>query len=250
MFNTKLILSLLVGLILLLMACKKEQKIKASKGKLPSIEIIEPNNPQSYYEEETIVLKTVAADQDGRIEKVEFYVDEVLLFSAKESPYFFEWKGKKEVGKQNIKAIAYDNKTNQSEVTLVIEILKDFRTIYLGDFDFEITTVEESNNQQTTKTDNAVGIVSINGGSPNLMLASSENAHQYVTIQFDAENTVLATLETDGKLGEYSANNIELTGGFSDKDHLEFKITQVEENTNGEPKPDYILTRTIKGTRK
>ena len=250
MIKSKLVLGLLGSYLLMLMACNEEDTITPSKGHLPKIEFIEPSTPQTYYEDEEAVFKTVASDQDGKIEKVEFYVDNVLLFSTTTSPYFFEWLATKEIGQHSIKAVAYDDKDNQTATTLDIEILEDFRKVYLGDFDFEITTVEERNNQQTTTVHNAVGAVSIGGASPNLMLASSKNTHQYITIQFDAENTILATLEENGSLGHYSANNIDLTGGFSDNDHLEFKIRQVTKNSNGEIKPDYILTRTIKGVRK
>ncbi len=172
------------------------------------------------------------------------------MFSTTESPYFFEWGETKGIGQHSIKAVAYDNYGNQNSRALTVEVLKDYRKDYLGDFDFTITTVEESNNQQTTTVHNAIGVVSINEGSPNLMLASAQNKHQYITIEFDEQNAVLATLEENGKLGEYSEYNIGLTGGFWDNDHLEFKISQVVKNPNDGVKPNYILNRTIKGVRR
>jgi len=129
--------------------------------------------------------------------------------------------------------------------------LKDYRNLYLGDFEFNILTTEENNTQQSTTNAATLGAIKINGIDINLMLAApkTEN-YQHITIQFDTQNTILAALTNEGNLLSYSESGMTLSGGFVDDNTIEFTIRQTTMSPDDQIRPSYILTRTIKGVRK
>lgn len=74
----------------------------------PTCSIITPVANQSYTEGQGLVITAAAADRDGTISKVEFYVDNVVVKTVTTTPYQVSVQNVK-AGIHNVKARATDN---------------------------------------------------------------------------------------------------------------------------------------------
>jgi uncharacterized repeat protein (TIGR02543 family) len=100
--------------------------IEAPDTTPPSIEITSPENAVYVLAQKILPFKmpfiflgvkvTVnASDEDSGIERIEFYIDDVLVENVTEAPYEFNWKRSESFKiKRTIKAIAYDNAGNEA----------------------------------------------------------------------------------------------------------------------------------------
>lgn len=66
-----------------------------------------------------ITIKANAMDNQSGMDKVEFYIDDVLKSNDTESPYQWTWNGFAE-GKHTIKAIAYDTKGKSASDDILV----------------------------------------------------------------------------------------------------------------------------------
>lgn len=82
--------------------------ISVVPNKPPTVSLTNPANGQTFLKGATIHLQAIAADADGRIIKVEFYSDSVLLATEHKAPYTFDWKVGKS-GNYTLIARATDN---------------------------------------------------------------------------------------------------------------------------------------------
>jgi len=82
-------------------------KVFPVKNILPEIDWIS-NNHQIYPYTKDVNLELSAIDEDGRVQKVEFYDGTELLESFDEPPFSYTWKAP-DPGNYKITAIAYDN---------------------------------------------------------------------------------------------------------------------------------------------
>ena len=88
----------------------------------PTVSIQSPITNQSINEIVTIVVET--ADNEG-ISKVEFFIDDSLLFTDTESPYQYDWNTTQyEDGSEHIvKVISYDNSDNSTTSQPIIYVV-------------------------------------------------------------------------------------------------------------------------------
>jgi len=127
----KKILLMFPILILVYWGCEEEQEVETDITP-PNISvefesytyIIDGVETLSYVTE--IVPITVFVDDDGGINKVEFYIDGVLVITDTESPYKYQWNTLQyEDGSEHIlRVVVYDNAGNEAsyETTVLVDI--------------------------------------------------------------------------------------------------------------------------------
>ncbi len=90
-------------------------------NKKPLVNLTHPSATYTYTEPANIYIRANASDPDGSISKVEFYMDETLLYTDYYSIYSYTWSNLR-AGTYTFKAKAYDNKgaTSISESTITV----------------------------------------------------------------------------------------------------------------------------------
>jgi Ca-activated chloride channel family protein len=74
-----------------------------------------------------VVIKAEVSPPPGvEIERVEFYVDKILLFTDKEAPYEYEWDAGKEFNRRVIEVVAYDNKGGRASDAILTKDLEGY----------------------------------------------------------------------------------------------------------------------------
>ncbi|WP_281613458.1 Ig-like domain-containing protein [Flammeovirga sp. SubArs3] len=86
---------------------------------IPTIEIVTPNHGASYKEGTNISISVTAADTDGSVAQVEFFVGESSIGTDTEAPYSINWSVVK--GKSVITAVVTDN-DNKTATSKEIEV--------------------------------------------------------------------------------------------------------------------------------
>jgi len=86
-------------------------------NKAPTVKITSPTGTEAYKTPIDITITTEAEDEDGKIEKVEFYDGEEKIGESTSSPYSYEWK-EVPAGEHTLKAKATDDGglTGESEI--------------------------------------------------------------------------------------------------------------------------------------
>ena len=87
----------------------------------PTCSITTPANASQVTRGDTVTTTVTATDVDGAVAKVEFYLDNILKYTATAMPYVYNWNTSGHDLKQyNIKAIAYDddNDTTSSQISV------------------------------------------------------------------------------------------------------------------------------------
>ena len=108
---------LIIGTIAI-WGCNKEDEAGNSS---PSITITSPSNNSSISQGETVTISAEAADSDGSISEVRFYIDDVGKGSSNSFPYNYEWNTTGlSIGNHTIKASAYDSEgaSNSAEINI------------------------------------------------------------------------------------------------------------------------------------
>lgn len=98
----------------------------------PEVSVVFPNNGDSYFAGDVILIAADAFDIDGTVEYVEFYAEGVLIGSASTEPFQIEWIG--EVGIVTIEAIAFDDMNAQttSDAIEIFVIDPNAQTYFVG----------------------------------------------------------------------------------------------------------------------
>ncbi len=104
-------LGIIVSLVVLDACKKKKEKEEETPNLVPTATLIfPPNNWAGIADDDsTIVLEAQAADSDGAISKVEFYINEAKVGEKSSSPFTFPYLFRTGVS-YNIKVTAVDNK--------------------------------------------------------------------------------------------------------------------------------------------
>lgn len=123
--KTKTILITLIGLltinILVFQACEKEDEPNIS----PSCEITVPSDGEQCIQGKIVTISAVAADSDGNIAEVKFFIDDVSKSSVNSAPYTYDWNTAAEsIGSHTIKAVSFDNDGASTSDEVTIEIIE------------------------------------------------------------------------------------------------------------------------------
>lgn len=108
-------------LILIIAGCKKDEAEESLNPNIsPEISL---NQFGTIYivRQDTLEVLATASDKDGKIKKVDFFIDEDLIASDNTEPYFIKWCADKNPGEYYLSAIAYDDDDalTSSKATLV-----------------------------------------------------------------------------------------------------------------------------------
>lgn len=100
-----------------------EKSTDPEMNKPPTCEIISPLDNSEIEKGTIITIAVVAEDEDGDIDEVRFYIDEIGVYSKSLFPYNYEWNTSDEtVGIHTLRAVARDDEKEESndEITLTI----------------------------------------------------------------------------------------------------------------------------------
>ena len=116
------------------------------ENKLPTCEITSPANNSEFIVGSTVTVNVDASDEDGEIEKVEFYFDGGLISTATNSPYSIEINTSTyTAGSHIIKAISTDNDNAEKDVsiTVILNVQNDNNILFLKNYT-EVKEIEYS----------------------------------------------------------------------------------------------------------
>jgi len=120
--STFLFTVILSFLLVIQQSCKKENQI-------PTCEIASPVNGQEIISGETATIKVIAADSDGNIDEVHFFIDGNSKGSLTNPPFIYNWNTESEsIGMHTLKVRCFDNNDGivSDEITLeIIETIDD-----------------------------------------------------------------------------------------------------------------------------
>ncbi|OAN17653.1 chitinase [Photobacterium jeanii] len=89
-------------------------------NELPTVSLTSPLATDAIKVGDVVVVSANAADKDGTIAKVEFYVGAKLIATVTKAPYVTNWTAI--AGNQNIKAVAFDDKGATAESVTKINV--------------------------------------------------------------------------------------------------------------------------------
>jgi len=140
----KTILITLSGLltisILVFQACEKEDETNLP----PSCEITLPADGEQYMQGKIVTISVDAADSDGSIAEVRFFIDEVSKSSVNSSPYTYDWNTAGEnIGYHTVKAVSFDNEGGSTPVPAFTA------TPTFGDAPLSVDFTDQSTNNPT-----------------------------------------------------------------------------------------------------
>jgi Ca-activated chloride channel family protein len=102
----------------------EEEEEEAKQEKL-KVTITSPE--ANTYVSGIVTIKADVSPPPGvEIERVEFYVDKILLFTDKEAPYEYEWDAGKEFNRRVIEVVAYDNKGGRASDAILTKDLEGY----------------------------------------------------------------------------------------------------------------------------
>jgi len=115
--NSKISLFIFCLLIFLLCSCEEDYVDKTP----PTVSIQSLISNQTINGTVTILVETI--DKDG-INRVEFYIDTILIFEDTESPYEYAWNTTEyeDSTDYTIKVISYDNSENSADFQIVLRV--------------------------------------------------------------------------------------------------------------------------------
>lgn len=100
--------------------CEKEE------NQSPTCAITYPYNGDEFEQGDIIAISVEAKDNDGLIAKVNFYIDDVGIFSSSSLPYRYNWNTLDEtIGNHIIKVTAKDNDGGSQTDECTISIIRD-----------------------------------------------------------------------------------------------------------------------------
>ncbi len=211
-------------LIIFIWGCKKENII-------PDIKFLQPQNNLLIRCDTSLNFITEAKDEDGKIEKVEFLINELIVATVLQEPYQYQWNDLKldNQGVYTIKAIVYDDKQATNTAELKVEIY-DYRIKYIDEFYFTVITESWSiTNPTIYDTSYYNGLIRkfIETDMENDLFASEEEnikIDEKITIEFNNNTKITSLIDTNGVLIEKYGYHYCHNGKFLDENTIEFYV--------------------------
>jgi GH18 family chitinase/chitodextrinase len=147
----------------------------------PTVSLISPARNSSLFENDSVVFAVNATDEDGTVEKVELYLDNIKLNTLTNTPYQSTWSAT--LGDHILKAIAIDDKGAQASIENI--------TI----------SVTEKNTTPVNKAPTATLMSSL----PSNILVGSAITFEYSGTDSDGQVTQLSLLENGAAINTVNA---------------------------------------------
>jgi uncharacterized protein (TIGR02145 family) len=94
------------------------------KNDPPACEIISPENGTEIFSGEVALISVDANDQDGSIQEVRLYINNMIISTVEDPPYSFSWEtAEAELGSHIIRVVAVDNENAEGEASIEIVIV-------------------------------------------------------------------------------------------------------------------------------
>jgi len=124
--TAKSIKMLLIFLLIIFFQCNKENLLTGPQNYPPSCNISQPKSMTTVFPGDSVIIEVNASDIDGRIENVQFYIDDKLEFLDVDTPYVYTWYTiSTHLGNNIIKVIAKDEDgaTTQDRISIKIKYI-------------------------------------------------------------------------------------------------------------------------------
>ena len=109
----------IILLLTVVCGCEKDQP--------PTCVITSHQNGSEIILGRIVTISVTATDPDGSIQKVRFYVDNILIVAVEDYPFDFIWEvDNVDLGKHVIRAVAVDDENLEGETSIEIEIIEVF----------------------------------------------------------------------------------------------------------------------------
>ncbi|KLV07049.1 chitinase [Photobacterium aquae] len=181
----------------------------------PTVSITSPSGNQQFIVGDIVSISVDAADADGSVAKVEFFVGGTLVDTATAAPYAAQWTAV--LGQQTIKVVATDDKGATSEQVVVINVQDVANELPTVSLNVSATTVEVGTAVTLTAdaadTDGTVAKVEFFANGK--VFHTANKAPYVATYTPDAAGNVsLFARATDnlGATGDSSAASLKVTG--------------------------------------
>ena len=94
-------------------ACVKDNKA-------PTLRFVSPTT--NVVTDDTLTFLVEAMDEDGSIDKVDFYLNDSLVASVTQNPFKFDWliTAENKIGKYIVKAVAIDNDEGKTSIEMMM----------------------------------------------------------------------------------------------------------------------------------
>lgn len=89
----------------------------------PRVTFIEPSEGEAFEKGETIRIHVEASD-DGGVERIQFFLDSVLLTTRRDPPYELDYTIDAELGEHFVRAVARDNSGNETTEEIRITVVE------------------------------------------------------------------------------------------------------------------------------
>lgn len=155
----------------------------------PVATITSPLSSDTFTEGDLVTIAVSASDSDGTIDRVEFFVDDVLVGQSNQSPYSATWTSSK--GNHNITAVAYDDKGDASPVSSVA---------------INVDSSFPNNESPTVSLALSASSVDV-GGTVTLTAEAADNDGSVDKVEFYVEGKVVGTVTSAPFVFDYIATS-------------------------------------------
>ena len=210
-------LYLLLPILFLILGCEETTEEDTIP---PTVSITSHSSGQSVNEITIIVVTT--NDKVG-VEKVEFYIDETLVFTDMESPYEYEWNttGYPDSSEHSVKVISFDDSGNFTESESIILIVNNSEShptspdLYPINYDNGNLTVSWSvNNDNDFSSYKLYESLSGQMDNSTIVFSTTDVSVINTIISIDLNQTKYYQLVVTDTLGLQSSSNIQFGSSY------------------------------------
>ena len=208
---------LLSVLFLIYWGCEEEQEEDTTP---PTVSISSHSSGQSVNE---ITIIVVTTNDEVGVEKVEFYIDETLVFTDMKSPYKYEWNttGYPDSSEHSVKVISFDDSGNFTESESIILIVNNSEShptspdLYPINYDNGNLTVSWSvNNDNDFSSYKLYESLSEQMDNATIVFSTTDVSVNNTIISIDLNQTKYYQLVVTDTLGLQSSSNIQFGSSY------------------------------------
>lgn len=192
--------------------------------------IVYPQNTIAIAEDSILKITIQPDDTNRLIARIDFLMDDTLIFSDNSLPYEYSWNTVKKLGTHKLEAIAYDHNDSILHKEQVSFSLVDQRLKYFGNYSFTIHKTSYGGiNPPVDTTFNTDGTIRqyIPGDEVNsyyYWYSNNTYSNSKLTIEYQGTTNIITRVDVNGKLDSFYYYHPYQQGTFSDAGHITFDI--------------------------